>query len=91
MGRLSKKEIEARKQVKKKKVLGYLVEALIGGVIFTLLAYIILGDDTTVEIVEYIQSNNLAIKLMFVTFPIATIILFAVNLIKGTLNGDLDN
>ena len=90
MGRPSKKEIEKRKEAKHKKILGYLVESIVGGMIFTLLLYIILGDDTTINIIEYIQDNNLAIRLMFATFPIATLIMFGADVAKGFLNGDLD-
>ena len=90
MGRLSKKEIEKRKEAKQRKILGYLIESIIGGVIFTLLLYIVLCDDTTISIIEYIQDNYLAIKLMLATFPIATIILFGADVAKGVLNGDLD-
>ena len=90
MGRPSKKEIEKRQEAKHRKILGYLVESIIGGIIFTLLLYIILGDDTTISIIEYIQENNLAIKLMFATFPIATIVLFGADVAKGILNGELD-
>ena len=90
MGRPSKKEIEKRKEAKHKKILGYLIESIVGGVIFTLLLYIMLGDDTTINIIEYIQENNLAIRLMFAAFPISTIVIFGVDVAKGILNGDLD-
>ena len=90
MGRPSKKEIEKRKEAKQRKILGYLVESIIGGIIFTLILYIALGDDTTIGIIEYIQENNLAIRLMFATFPIATLVLFGADVAKGFINGDLD-
>jgi len=85
MAKRGRKPTKARDE-RRRFLLSSLVQALIGSIILSLMVYIVIGNPELTSMIETIQSEAMELRVMFIFFPIALVVIFLASVAQGVVN-----